>query len=90
MMNGNSNFITLITSEDVDFLNLLPLFLQCGVDDDGPTNSSLLHKVPEVTLLKARAGNWKINLSTNNIYLSTSRAAVAEAPVCFSHIASCL
>lgn len=89
-MNGSSNFIILITSEDVDFLTFCLRFLQCGRDDNEPANSSLLQKEPEVTLLKARAGNWKINLSTNIIYLSTSRAVVAEAPVCFSHIASCL
>lgn len=61
LMNGSLNIIILITSEDVDFLNLLPLFLQCGSDDNQPTNSSLLQKVPEVTV-HARAGNWKINL----------------------------
>lgn len=46
----------------MDFLNLLPSLLQCGIDDNVPTSSSLLQRVPEVTLLKAIAGNWKINL----------------------------
>lgn len=37
-------------------------FCSCGTDDNEPTNSSRLRKVPDVTPLKARAGNWKINL----------------------------
>lgn len=62
LVNGNLNFIILITSEHVDLLHISPSLLQSVGDDNWPANSSLLHKLPEVTPLKARTGNWKINL----------------------------
>lgn len=77
-----------------ELFQLLPLFLQCGIDENRRTNSSLLHKRAKSNSTESQSRkleNKSVVAGRGNIfYLFKSMSVVAEAPVCFSHIASCL